>query len=96
MEVLGRNMEGCVLLAQAGWVRVWVPSPWSSWSLPAVDRSGRGDSGLWSQTAWTQVLAASLPSFVVLGRLINVSVPQFPYLQTGITVMPFSSDHYQD
>lgn len=61
-----------------------------------VDQSGGGDRGLWSQTVWAQILAASLPPFVMLGRLINVSVPQFPCLQTGIAVTPVSSDCCQD
>lgn len=35
--------------------------------------------GLWSQTAWLH----HLTSWVMLGKLVNLSLPQFPHLKNG-------------
>ena len=35
---------------------------------------------VWSQTAWTQIYAPPSIRCVTLGKLPNISVPQFPHL----------------
>lgn len=38
-------------------------------------------NGLWSLTAWVQILGVALTICVTLSKLLNCSEPRFPYLE---------------
>lgn len=47
-------------------------------------------NGLWSLTAWVQILGVALTICVTLSKLLNCSEPQFPYLENQNINVPFS------
>lgn len=48
---------------------------------------------LWSQTVWDLNLPMSFTNYMALGRLLHVSEPQFPHLQSGLFPLRCHGNH---
>lgn len=47
---------------------------------------------IWSQTTWVLILPPSLPSRVISGRLLNLSVSHFLFCKTRLIMVPTSQN----
>lgn len=65
--------------------------------IPLLGKSvenGSYESGLWSQTVCIHSPGPATHPCIDLGRLLNLAVPHFPYLQNGKGSTPTSKDCY--
>lgn len=61
-----------------------------SWDESSSKSNGQ-DDGLWSPRAWVGVLDPPILSFLVLGKVLNLSVLFFPPLQNGVNTRLYLS-----
>lgn len=54
------------------------------------------EQGLWSQTAWVQILRLPLPSSVTISRLLNLSAPVSSSVESGQLIDPTARGHCKD
>lgn len=58
---------------------------WGAWTPNSATLSGDADS-VWGQTARVQISVLPFPGWVTLGKLLCLSVPQFPHSKGGLII----------